>query len=82
MELVDEVEKAKSEGGTGARPGGWKPPGVEELSAAVAVAVLFTEAVGDPHGTYTRDIEQHELHGVRGKEAPVANVMTKLVGEA
>ena len=54
---MDEVKKAEGEGSAGARPGGREPTDSKKLGAAVAAAIVFTEAVGDLHGMYTRDIE-------------------------
>ena len=81
LEFVDEVKKAKGKGGAGARPGRWEPPGIEKLSAAVAIAILFAKAVGDPYCMYTGNVEQCEIDGIGGEGADVVNAVTELVGK-
>lgn len=79
---MKEIEETEGEGSAGARPGGRKPSGVEKLSAAIAIVVVFTKAVEDTHGMHTSDVEQRETDGIRGEGTQVASAVTKLVGKA
>ena len=51
---MEEIEKAESKDGAGARPGGRKPRNTKQLRAAVArlYIVWVAKAVGDSYGMY------------------------------
>ena len=83
LELMDKIKELECEGSARARPGSGKPSDTKELDATVArlYTVVVAKAISNPHCMRSRNIEEREGNGRRRKDAWIAGVVAKLIGQ-
>jgi hypothetical protein len=80
LELVEEVEEMKCEGGSRTSPGCWEPTNTKKLATAGGRTHPRFIAEAEPYSyrVDTRQVKQREVHRLRWEGAGNANVVTEL----